>query len=164
MKTELIKARRSVRKYLDRPVPEETIDDILDCGRLAPTAMNLQPWLVGAATDKALLKRLAELADHGKFIADSAVCFTVFSDTSAKYRLEDGVAATMNIIHAAWAHGLGTCWVAGDKKQYCEDVRKLLNAPKTHSLIAIIPAGYPAETPQPKGKKALKDVSFRNAL
>jgi nitroreductase len=155
MGTELIRSRRSIRKYSPLAVAEDVIDDILDCGRLAPTAMNLQPWLLGATTDKELLKRLAQLADHGKFIAECSVCFSVFTERGAKYRLEDGAAATMNIIHSAWAHGLGTCWIAGDKKGYADDVRKLLNVPESHSLIALVPAGHPAEEPAKIHKKPL---------
>jgi len=157
-----IKARRSVRKYGKEPVADDVIDDILDCGRLAPTAINIQPWLLGAVTDKAQLKRLSDLTDHGRFIADCAVCFSVFCERDKKYYLEDGAAAAMNIILSAWGHGLGTCWVAGDKKQYADAVRQLLKVPESHTLVALVPAGYPAETPSPR-KKQLKDVSFRDS-
>jgi len=159
--TAALKARRSVRKYLAKEVPEDVIADVLDCGRLAPTAMNLQPWLIGAAKDKALLKSLADASDYGKFIADAQVCFTVFSEKDKKYRLEDGSAAVMNIITACQLHGLGTCWVAGDKKAYADKVRQLLNVPENYGLIALIPAGYPAEEPK-QNKKALEGVSFRD--
>jgi nitroreductase len=70
----------------------------------------------------------------------------------------------MNIILSSWAHGLGTCWIAGDKKQYAEGVRELLNVPERYGLISLIPAGYPAEKPAPPGKKPLGQASFRNAL
>jgi nitroreductase len=164
MNTEAIKTRRSVRKYKKEPIDGNVIDDILDCGRLAPSAMNLQPWLLGAVTDKKLLNELAALTDHGKFIADSAVCFTVFCDKSQKYYLEDGVAATMNLIIASWVHGIGTCWIAGDKKQYCDSVRGLLKVPEKYSLVALVAGGYPDETPVAKNKKPLGGVSFRNSF
>ena len=70
----------------------------------------------------------------------------------------------MNIIHACQAHGLGSCWVAGDKKPYAEDVRKLLKAPEEYTLVALVPAGYPAENPKAKEKRPLKDVSFSNTF
>jgi nitroreductase len=161
---DIIKTRRSVRKYARKAVDDTIIDDILDCGRLAPSAMNLQPWLLGAVTDKNLLAGLAGLTDHGRFIADSAVCFAVFCDRSQKYYLEDGVAAAMNMILASWAHGIGTCWIAGDKKQYCDNVRRLLNVPEKYSLVALVAGGYPDESPMAKGKKPLGEVSFRNAF
>jgi len=155
-----IKSRHSVRKYRKEPIPREVVEDILDCGRLAPTARNVQPWLIWAVTDKSLLARLAGLTDHGKFIADAAACFAVFCLKSEKYYLEDGCAATMNLLHACHAHGLGACWIAGDKKPYAEDTRKLIGAPPGYSLVALAAAGYPAESPGEKGKKPLGDVTF----
>ena len=162
MRTEHIRSRRSVRRYTANPIPKETIDDILDCARLAPTAMNLQPWLIGAVTDKTLLAKLADLLDYGKFAAGCAACFVVFCDKSAKYYLEDGAAATMNLIHAAWANGIGTCWVAGDKKKYADELRRLLNVPDKYTLVSVVPAGFPDETPSPKAKKGIAEVSFRD--
>jgi nitroreductase len=163
MGTELIKSRRSVRKYKIDPVDVKIIDDILDCGRLAPSAMNIQPWLIGAVTDRRILGDLASLTDHGKFIADCAVCFAVFCDKAQKYYLEDGAAAAMNIIFASWSHGIGTCWIAGDKKQYGDSIRRLLNVPEKYSLVALVPGGYPDEYPSAKNKKPARDVSFRNS-
>ncbi len=161
--TDALKARRSVRKYLAEPVPEPVVADILDCARMAPSAMNLQPWLIGAATDKSLLGRLADATDHGKFIAGATVCFSVFTESDKKYRLEDGCAAVMNIITACQLHGLGTCWIAGDKKAYAERVRELLNVPEGYGLVALVPAGWPAENPVQK-KRLLEDVSFRDVM
>jgi len=162
--TEQIKSRRSVRKYKPYEVPAYAIEDILECARLAPTARNEQPWLFGAVTEKKLLGELGRLANTGPFIADAPVCFAVFCLRDEKYYLEDGCAATMNIIHACQAHGLGSCWVAGDKKPYAEDVRKLLKAPEEYTLVALVPAGYPAENPKAKEKRPLKDVSFSNTF
>jgi nitroreductase len=160
--TDLIKSRRSVRRYMLDRIPEDVVEDILDCARLAPTARNTQPWLIGAVKDRNLLNKLGSTADTGSFIADAAVCFAVFSIRDEKYYLEDGCAATMNIIHACEAHGLGTCWVAGDKKGYAEDVRKMLNVPRDYTLVALIPAGYPAEKPAEKAKKPKGEVTFIN--
>jgi len=157
----VIKNRRSVRKFGSRPISEEIIKDILDCARLAPTAINLQPWLFGAITDLDLKSRLADLTDHGKFIKDCAVCFAVFADSTQKYFIEDGCAATENILLACTAHGIGSCWVAGHKKGYAEDVRKRLNVPKPLTLIALIAAGYTEQNPLPK-KKTLAEVTFFN--
>jgi nitroreductase len=164
MKPDLLKARRSVRKYENKPVPEDVIDEILECGRLAPTARNAQPWLIGAVSDKQLLQRLADLTDHGKFIADCGVCFAVFCKKDEKYYLEDGCAAAMNIIHACIPLGLGSCWVAGDKKPYADSVRQLLNVPESHTLVALVSAGYPGEKNPPKDKKPQKLVIFKNKL
>ena len=108
---QMMKSRRSVRQFENKPIPWEIIKDILDCARLAPTAINIQPWLFGAVTDPELKRQISELTDYGKFIKDCAVCFAVFTDSSTKYFLEDGCAATENILLACTAYGIGSCWV-----------------------------------------------------
>ena len=159
--TTVIKIRRSIREYQEKEIPDNILDEILDCARMAPTAMNLQPWLIGCVTDKRLLESIAELADHGKFIRQAAACFTVFCRKDVKYYLEDGCAATMNIILGAAAKGIGTCWVAGDKKTYAEDIRKLLNVPEEYTLVSLVSAGYAMNSPRPI-KKDIKEISFKN--
>jgi nitroreductase len=159
--TDIIKSRRSIRRYQEQDIPQKDLDDILTCAHLAPTAINIQPWLIGCITDKALLQKLAETADHGKFIKEAAACFVVFCEKGQKYYLEDGCTAAMNIIYACAAKGIGTCWVAGDKKTYVNDVRKLLDVPEKYTLVSIISAGYPAEQPKPT-KKPLNEVTFKD--
>jgi len=161
--TEVIKRRRSVRKFEPKPISEEIIRDILDCARLAPTANNLQPWLFGAVTDPSIRREIAEFTEYGKFIKDCAVCFAVFADSTKKYFLEDGCAATENILLACAAHGIGSCWVAGHKKVYVDSIRKLLKVPEPYTLIALIAAGYSKEQPSPK-KKTLDEVTFFNKV
>jgi len=157
--TNVIKARRSVRKFESKPVPHEVIRDILDCARMAPTARNVQPWLFGAVTNPDLKEKISTFAEYGRFIKHSAVCFTVFCLADAKYLLEDGCAATENILVACSAHGIASCWVAGHKKAYVEDVRKLLNVPESYTLISMVAAGYCNEKPSIK-KKPLEEVVF----
>lgn len=158
--TQLIKSRRSVRRFRTEQVPDEFIRDILDCARLAPTARNVQPWLLGAITLPELRHRISDLAEYGTFIRESPVCFAVFTLAGEKYFLEDGCAATMNILLAAAAHGLGTCWVAGDKKDYAPKVRELLQVPKDYALVSLIACGFPDEEPHPQ-KKPRDEVVFR---
>ena len=139
---EAIKARRSVRSYKDKIIPGELLEKIVDAARFAATARNIQPWRFIVVTGKATLKKLAELADNGKFIGSSAACIVVFCEDT-KYCLEDGCAATQNILVAACAEKIGSCWVAGDKKPYAQAVNKLLGAPDKLKLISLIALGYP---------------------
>ncbi|NLX48552.1 MAG: nitroreductase family protein [Methanospirillum sp.] len=159
--TMTIKSRRSVRKYRPTKIPPYVIQDVLDCGRLAPTANNLQPWLFGAVTDRDLLRKIADLTGSAPFIADAAVCIAVFGRFGETFYLEDCAAATMNMIIAFQNHGLATCWVAGDKKPYAEPVRELLGVPPEYSLVSLIPAGAPAEVGNPP-KKTLDEVTFQD--
>jgi nitroreductase len=153
---EVLKTRRSVRAYRSEPVPRKIIEDIIDCGRLAATAVNIQPWEFVVVTEPAVRRRIAETTDYGKFISDAPVCVVVLCHDT-KYYLEDGSAATENILLAARAHGLGSCWVAGDKKPYASDICRLVGAPRGYKLVSLIPLGYPRETPE-QTKRPLADV------
>jgi nitroreductase len=153
---EALKTRRSVRVYTRQPPPRQILEALIDCGRLAATAINIQPWEFVVVTDPEMLRKIAQATDHGRFIVDAPVCVAVLCQDT-KYYLEDGSAATQNILVAAHAHGLGACWVAGDKKPYAPDICRLIGAPKGYKLVSLIPLGYPAETPE-KPKRPLSDV------
>ena len=141
---ELLRARRSIRAFQDKNIPKESLEMIIDAARFAPTARNVQPWEFVAITNKDKLRELAGLAENGRFLAQAAACVAVFS-ADTKYYLEDGCAATCNILLAATALGIGSCWVAGDKKPYCPQVSALLNAPIGMKLISLIALGYAQE-------------------
>ncbi|MCX5710240.1 MAG: nitroreductase family protein, partial [Candidatus Omnitrophica bacterium] len=125
---EAIKTRRSVRVFKDKAIPNDILEKLVDAGRFAATARNVQPWKFVIVTDKVTLRKLAELAENGRFISGSAACIAVFCEET-KYYLEDGCAATQNILVAACAEKIGSCWVAGEKKPYAQAVSKLLGAP-----------------------------------
>jgi nitroreductase len=152
----ILKERRSIRKYQKKEVPKEIIEDIIDCARFAPTAINIQPWEFIVITDKNKREKIADITDYGKFIKDAPVCIGVFCKDT-KYYLEDGSAATTYILLAAKAYGLGSCWIAGDKKIYAEKIREILGVPEGYKLISLISIGYPDEEPKPK-KRDLEEV------
>jgi nitroreductase len=154
---EAIRRRHSVREFADRHVPADVIEKLVDCGRLAPTARKEEPWEFVAVTKRESLVKLAEMTDHGRFIAGAA-CAIVVTCRDTKYYLEDGCAATENILVAAEALGLGACWVAGDKKPYCAQVLKFISAPEGARLISILAIGYPKSPSKPLTKRPLKDV------
>lgn len=153
---ECLKTRRSVRSYKPGSIERSVIEDIVDCGRLAATAVNIQPWVFVAVTDPYKLSQIAGITDHGKFIGNASCCIAVFCE-KVKYYLEDGSAATQNILLAARAHGLGSCWVAGDKKPYCGEIAQLLEVPEQYTLVSLIALGYAESVPNPS-KKRLGEV------
>ncbi|MFA6331918.1 MAG: nitroreductase family protein [Methanoregula sp.] len=157
--TTVIKSRHSVRKFKTDPVDEIAIRDAIECASLAPTARNVQPWLFGVIRDKQVLNEIAGLAENGKFIAGCAVCFAVFGEKKETYYLEDCCAATENLILALQAHGITSCWVAGDKKNYAEPVRTLLDVPDNYTLVTLVAAGAPAEITI-ASKKKQKEIHF----
>lgn len=152
-----IKSRCSVREYSGEPISRDLIEKIVDSGRRAPTARKEEPWEFVAVTDKIRLKAMADIADHGKFIQDSA-CAIAVCCKDTKYYLEDGCAATENMLLACADMGIGSCWVAGDKKHYCQKMLELLKAPSGYKLVSIISLGYPLTEPRPLEKRPLKEV------
>jgi len=129
---------------------------MVDCARLAATARGVQPWEFVVVTETALREQLAELCPNGKFLATAPAAVIVFCRETTYY-LEDGCNATENLLIAAVALGLGTCWVAGDKKPYADEVCRLLNVPQEYKLIALVAVGYPSTIPSP-AKRTLEEV------
>ncbi|MGD8628432.1 MAG: nitroreductase family protein [bacterium] len=154
---EALKTRRSIRSYEEKAVPRELIEQIIDTARLAPSGRNTQPWEFIVITDAAARKRISELAPHGKFIAQAGACVAVFA-REGDFCVEDGSAATENILVAARALGLGTCWVASYRKQHSRPVAELLGVPAGLLLITLIALGYPAQEVEPHGKRELSEV------
>ena len=156
---ENIRMRRSIRQFSDKPILKKDLELLVDAGRLAPTARGVQPWEFMVVTHKSFLRKIAELSENGRFIAEAAACIAVFcSDT--KYYLEDGCAATENILLAATARHIGSCWVAGDKKPYCGQINSLLGAPTSYKLVSLIALGYSVSSQELKiaEKRSLKEV------
>jgi nitroreductase len=151
-----LKTRRSVRVFRDAPVDRPVVEDIVDCARLSASANNAQPWTFVAIDDPKMRRRIADMTEWGKFMAQAPVCIAVLCRRT-RYYLEDGSAATQNLLNAARAHGLGSCWVAGDKKPYAEAIAALLGAPEDVLLVSLVALGEPAEEPAPP-KKCLTDV------
>jgi nitroreductase len=154
---EALRTRRSIRVYQEKEVPRELIEEIIDAARLAPTANNIQPWEFVVVTDAGMRRKIADLTDYGKFIAQAGACVAVFSK-DVNHCLEDGSAATENILVAAHALGLGTCWVAGYEKPHAKPIGDLLGVPGGHLLIALIALGYPAAEGKARGKRELAEV------
>ncbi|MFA6385079.1 MAG: nitroreductase family protein [Candidatus Omnitrophota bacterium] len=150
----VIQKRRSVREYLKKSLPKKCLEKIADAARFAPTARNLQPWEFVMITRPDVLKQIADITDHGKFIAGAQACVAVFGDNS-KYYLEDCCAAIENAILEAASLKIGSCWVAGDKKPYAAAVNSLLGVPDTLKLVGLIALGYPLT------RKALRIIDKR---
>ncbi|HJJ38500.1 MAG TPA: nitroreductase family protein [Methanocorpusculum sp.] len=157
----VIQSRHSVRKFKDEPIPPEFVRKALECASKAPTARNIQPWIFVQIENKETLAKIAELAPNGKFIAGAGVGILVFGEKDQQYVVEDCSAATQNILLALHAYGYGACWIAGDKKDYAEDVRKLVSVPDKYKLISIVAAGVPdVGGISLVEKKKLEDIVF----
>lgn len=150
---ELLASRHSVRDYLPEPVPEQVLADILEAGRLAPSAQNRQPWRYIVFTNNADIRRLAKncgLIGLSNYFISKAPCVIIAcADTASNVRINGqdyylvDTAISFHQMHlTAFSHGLGTCWLAAFSEK---KLKQFLNLPKTWRVVAISPFGYPAE-------------------
>jgi nitroreductase len=154
---EAIGKRTSVRAYSNKPISKKLLEKLIDAGKRAPTGRNVQPleFIVLTQPDKKQL--IANITNYGKFLSQAPACIAVYSKNT-KYYLEDGCAAVENILLAATALGLGSCWIAGDKKPYVNEIQTILRVPSHFRLVALIAIGYSQNQTTPTPKRTLKKV------
>ena len=150
---EAIRKRRSIRRFTDDVIPQADLETIVDAGRLAATGSNRQPWDFVVVTDRAMI---AQLAISGGWIAKAGAVIVVVMDPGSRWWVEDGSAAIENMLLACTALGYGACWVEGDILPHEEHVKNLLGVPPEKRVLALIPIGVAAETPNPKKKSLLE--------
>jgi len=155
---EAIKGRRSIRKYKPTAVPEEKLTQILEAGRWAPSASNSQPWKFIVVRNEKVRNELARVATYGSFLAQAPVAIAVVIDPRASnHPVEDGAAAAQNMLLAAHALGLGTCWIGSYDSAYEGRAKEVLGIPDDKRLQSLIALGYAAESPT-KGRVELSKL------
>jgi nitroreductase len=157
---ETIKDRRSVRSYLDKTISKEILEEIVDAGRLAPSARNVQAWDFVVVTEKETLGKIAEISMP--FIREAGALILVCGKPDHQRYVEDCSAATENIILAAKSFGIGSCWVAGVNKDYLPPIMEMLEIPKDRNIVALVSLGYFERNPDPHHKKELSEVIHWN--
>ncbi|MCX7732975.1 MAG: nitroreductase family protein [candidate division WOR-3 bacterium] len=161
---EVIRRRLSVRAYKPDPVPEEVLNRILEAGRLAPSAKNLQPWKFIIIRDEKIRQALVPACRNQQFIAQAPVIICACALLEQAWKGMGGywsaaeidvTIALEHIILAAASEGLGTCWIGA----FIEDeVRKVLAIPEGVKPVALTPLGWPAQEPRPRPRKELKEI------
>ena len=160
---EVIKTRRSIRRYKPDLVSEEEINKILEAGRWAPSADNSQPWRFIVLRSQEVRKKLADTLTWGRFLSDAPLGIAVTVNPRASSRpVEDGAAATQNILLEAHSLGLGACWIGTYGSGNEETAKRVLNIPEGDRLLSVIAIGHPAESPQ-KMRRELSEVTFTDS-
>jgi len=156
-----IRARRSIRDYQDRPVEEEKLQAVLQAGRLAPSARNMQDWKFIVVKDAATRQKLARAARDQQFVGQApvviAACGTsdlVMTCGQPTYPIDVAIALDHMTLAAA-ALDLGTCWIGAF---YEDQVKEILGVPHKIRVVALLPLGYPAEEPAPRPRKNLDEI------
>ncbi|TEU04225.1 MAG: nitroreductase family protein [Dehalococcoidia bacterium] len=157
---ELIKTRRSIRKYKQDPIPEEEINKILEAGRWAPSASNRQPWSFIVLRSEETKRKLAETLTWGGFLSQAPLGIAVvINPRASNHPVEDGAAATQNMLLEAHSLGLGACWIGAYGSVNEESAKDILNVPDDERLLSVIVIGRPAESPQSTRRK-LDEITF----
>ena len=145
---EVIKTRRSIRKFTDEPVDNETIDKIIDAGIWAPSGLNNQPWKFGVIRDVGLKGEIASLTRYSKIVLGADTLIAVFLDHSLSYdRTKDAMAigaCIQNMLLTIHSLGLGAVWL-GEILKKKEKVLELVGGSADIELMAIIAAGHPEQ-------------------
>ncbi|MFC1714931.1 nitroreductase family protein [Candidatus Poribacteria bacterium] len=157
-----IKTRRSICAYKDRPIEDEKLETVLEAGRLAPSARNLQEWKYVVVKDKALRDKLIELANGQRFVGQApAVIVACAVQTDHIMPCEEPsypIDLAISIDHmtlAAAEQGLGTCWIGAFKQ---DEIKEFLGIPKEVRVVALLPIGYPDVSPPPKPRKSMEEI------
>jgi nitroreductase len=156
--------RRSIRRYYTKDIPEEVMQQILEAGRQAPSAANRQPIRFVIVKDHDILKNLCDnlITRFVKYAPLVIVgCADVKSLLTGKWAVVDTTIAMQNMVIAAWALGVGSCWIGACNE---EKVKELLKIPDKWKVVALITFGYPAEQPEPRKKKPFEELFSFNSF
>ncbi len=153
---ELIKSRRTIRKFSQEPISPDKLLSYVDCARVAPSAANLQPLKYIVVESREMTEKMFPLVKFAGYLAphynpkegEHPVAYIVIcGDKTIKeagYDIDVGAAAE-NIIISALSDGIGTCWMAAIDR---DAIHKLLELPDSLAISCVLAMGYPSETPK----------------
>ncbi|MCW3999611.1 MAG: nitroreductase family protein [Candidatus Bathyarchaeota archaeon] len=163
---EAIMNRRSIRAYKNRELPADAMGRLIEAARHAPSAGNGQPWRFVVCVNAEIKHGLSVAAFGQKCLEDASAVIVVCVDLKdaagnygerglTLYCYQDTAAAIENILLTAVSLGLGTCWIGAFRE---DDVRRVIHAPSDMRPVALIPVGYPDESPLPRPRKPAEAI------
>jgi len=166
--------RRSIRKYIDKPVEDEKVIQLLESARLAPSGDNTQPWHFIVVKSELIRHKLAVVSNNQKWMLSAPVFIVCVADIRSRIKadvdisldenspqqelkqiIRDTSIAIEHIVLEANNLGLGTCWVAWFTQ---EEIRAILNIPTDKYVVSIITLGYVDESPKARPRKKLEEI------
>lgn len=149
--------RRSIRKYCQQPIPEVLLNDLLEAGMAAPSAMGKNPWHFIVLGSRQSMDRLMDCLPNGKMLAGATAALLVCGDINRahdrelSFLLQDTSAAIENVLLAASMLGLGACWLGiHPRAERMDAVREAFNLPEGIIPVAGISLGWPDEEKEPR--------------
>ncbi|WP_434509831.1 nitroreductase family protein [Desulfitobacterium sp. AusDCA] len=176
---EQIKNRRSIRKYLEKPVDDDKIIQLLESARLAPSGSNTQPWHFIIVKSEEIRQKLVEVSNNQKWMLSAPVFIVCVADIRS--RITDNIEISLNenspqlelkqiirdtsiaiehIVLEANNLGLGACWVAWFIQ---EEIRPILNIPSDKFVVCILTLGYASESPKDRPRKKIEEIIHRES-
>lgn len=167
---DLLRNRRSIRQYLDRPIEAQKIDLLKEAALRAPSSRNIDPWEFIFVDDRTTLEKLAACKPHGAAFLEGAPLGIVVcgDDTQSDVWIEDCSIASILVQMAAQSMGLGSCWVQVRKRMYDDQIsaehyiRNVLSIPEHVRVESIVAVGYPAEQRAPLPFEELKTAKVHH--
>lgn len=169
-----IEIRRSIRRYIDKPVENEKITEILETARLAPSGNNTQPWRFIVVKSEEMKEKISTASNNQKWMLTAPVFIVCIADVRSRIKedvevylddnspqdevkriIRDTSIAVGYMLLQANNLGLGVCWVA-DFTQ--EEIRPVLNIPSDKYVVGVITVGYADENPKARPRKNLEDL------
>ena len=157
-----ISQRRSIRAYEDRPVEEEKLQAVLEAGRLAPSANNMQEWRYVIIREQKIRNELMAAAKGQRFVSEAPVVIACCAETDEKIMTCGQLAYTIDVAisidHmtlAAVEQGLGTCWIGAF---YEDQVKQILKIPATIRVVQLLTLGYPKGLPAPRSRLPIEKI------
>lgn len=150
-------SRRSIRRYEKKDIPKEVLNQILEAGRNAPSAANMQPIHFIILKDNEIKKKLSTI--FSRFLKDAPIvivgCADIRARITGKWAIIDATIAMQNMVIAAWNLGVGSCWIGAFNEK---KVKENLKIPDKWKVVALITLGYPAEQPKLRKKKSFEKI------
>ena len=149
---EVINTRRSIRNYKETPVPEESLDRIIEAVRVSPSGSNRQPWKFIFVKNSELKSKIAEHCRKQKWIGEAPLVVVACGPDIGYNRggwmddksgMMDVSIAFTHLILSARAEGIGTCWIGAFNN---ESIKEILSIPEDHNVVAVSPLGYPEKS------------------
>lgn len=158
---ELIRSRRSVRRFAEQPPDDWQVEAVLEAGRWAPSGQNNQPWRFVVVSQAETRRRLAGLTNYGKIIENAPVCICVFSHKPSQYhQIKDAQAigaCLQNMLLMAHGLGLGAVWL-GEILKNAEEARLALRLNEDYELMAVVAMGRPSGPAKPSRRLEISEL------
>jgi nitroreductase len=169
---DVITKRRSIRSFKKQELSQTIIEKLVEAARWAPSAGNFQPWVFVVASSQKIKQNLSIAAYSQKALEEASIVIVVCVDEKRAaesygvrgktlYCIQDTAAAIQNILLTAHSLGLGSCWIGAFKEN---EIKIVIEAPKEMRPIALIPIGYPNESPPVRNRRTLSEIMYKETF